>query len=68
MTKCPRLSRFVFTDGQVARPEEGWIILAYSVHAGKDDGTNYMAHCTSTWCRHGHEDWRLVQYHQTPQA
>ena len=68
MSKGPRWSSVSFADGQVARPEEGLIVLAYSVQAGKEDGTNYMAHCTSTWRRRGHEDWKLVQHQQTPRA
>ncbi|WP_295071354.1 DUF4440 domain-containing protein [Tabrizicola sp.] len=68
MSKGPRWSRVAFTDGHIARPEKGLLVLAYTVQAGRDDGTNYVARCTSTWRRHRHADWRLVQHQQSPQA
>lgn len=68
MTKGQRWSHVAFQDASIARPEEGLIVLAYLATANKDDGTNYMAYCTSTWRRQGHEDWKLVQHQQAPQA
>jgi hypothetical protein len=68
LTKGARWSRVTLHDPHIARPEEGLIVLAYRATANKDDGTNYVADCTSTWRRQGHENWKLVQHQQTPQA
>lgn len=68
MSKGQRWSRVTFHDPHSARPEEGLIVLAYRATANKHDGSNYVADCTSTWRRQGHEDWKLVQHQQTPQA
>lgn len=68
MSKGQRWTRVAFAETHVSRPEEGLIVLAYRATANKDDGTNYVADCTSTWRRQGHEDWKLVQHQQTPQA
>ena len=62
MTKGPGWTRVTFHTPRIARPEEGLIVLAYRVTANKHDGTNYVADCTSTWRRQGHENWKLVQH------
>ncbi len=62
----PRWTRVDLTERQVARPQEGLIVVAYRVKASLDDGDDYDAHCTSTYRRLGHEDWRVVQHQQTP--
>jgi len=61
----PRWSSVELSDRQVARPEEGLIVVAYHARATKGDET-YEAHCTSTYRRRGHEDWLVVQHQQTP--
>ncbi len=61
----PRWSSVDLSDRQVARPEEGLIVVAYHARATKGDET-YEAHCTSTYRRRGHEDWLVVQHQQTP--
>lgn len=68
MAQAPRWSGVEFSDTRVERPKKGLIVLAYSVQANRADNADYRAYCTSTWQRKGHEDWRLVQHQQTPQA
>jgi len=62
----PRWSHVDLTDRQVARPQEGMIVIAYRAHAERDGHAPYEAHCTSTYRRLGHEEWRVVQHQQTP--
>lgn len=62
----PRWSSAVLTQRQVARPQEGLIVIAYHAHAERADRAPYDAHCTSTYRRLGHEEWRVVQHQQTP--
>lgn len=52
-------------DRQVARPQEGLIVVAYTAEAARG-GERYVAHCTSTYRRLAHEEWRVVQHQQTP--
>lgn len=52
----PRWSSVELSDKQVARPEEGLIVVAYHAEATRDD-EEYGAHCTSTYRRRGHDDW-----------
>ena len=61
----PRWSSVELSGRQVARPEEGLIVVAYYARATKGDET-YEAHCTSTYRRRAHEDWLVVQHQQTP--
>ena len=63
--QTPRWTEVEFSDGQVARPQEGLIVIAYDVRAAKE-GEAYEAHCTSTYRRLAHEEWRVVQHQQTP--
>ena len=62
----PRWSRVELSERQVARPQEGLIVVAYRADASIDGGDDYTAHCTSTYRRLGHEDWKVVQHQQTP--
>lgn len=62
----PRWDRVTLSDRKIARPQEGLIVLAYAARAEKRDGGTYAAHCTSTYRRLGHEEWRVVQHQQTP--
>lgn len=61
----PRWSSVELSERQVARPEEGLIVVAYRARADRD-GESYEAHCTSTYRRLGHDDWKVVQHQQTP--
>ena len=61
----PRWEQVTFADRQIARPEEGLIVVAYHIDASRGD-ERYQAHCTSTYRRRGHEDWQVVQHQQTP--
>jgi hypothetical protein len=65
VANTPRWSEVAFSDGRIARPQEGLIVIAYGVKASRDDET-YEAHCTSTYRRLSHEEWRVVQHQQTP--
>ncbi|HEX8446032.1 MAG TPA: DUF4440 domain-containing protein [Sphingomonas sp.] len=60
----PRWSDVAFSKQQIARPQEGLIVIAYHVHARRGDEA-YEAHCTSTYRRRGHEDWQVVQHQQS---
>lgn len=65
VSATPRWTSVRFKDKQIARPEEGLIVVAYHVQAGRDE-EQYTAHCTSTYRRRGHEDWQVIQHQQTP--
>ena len=65
VSDTPRWTEVEFSDTRIARPEEGLIVVAYTVDATRDD-EKYVAHCTSTYRRRGHEDWQVVQHQQTP--
>ena len=61
----PRWSEVTLSEKHVSRPEEGLIVVAYRAHAKRGD-EGYEAHCTSTYRRLSHEQWRVVQHQQTP--
>ena len=67
VSNTPRWTRVDLTDRQVARPQEGVIVVAYKAEAFKDEGKGYVAFCTSTYRRLEHEVWRVVQHQQTPE-
>lgn len=62
----PRWTDVQMTETRIARPEEGLIVVAYKVEARRDANAAYVAHCTSTYRRLAHDDWRVVQHQQTP--
>jgi hypothetical protein len=64
--QTPRWSEVQFSEEQVARPQEGLIVIAYKVRASKAESGTYEAHCTSTYRRLAHEEWTVVQHQQTP--
>lgn len=64
VANTPRWSSVEFSNGQIARPQEGLIVIAYDARAKSDDEA-YEAHCTSTLRRLEHEEWRVVQHQQT---
>ena len=64
--ETPRWSRVELSQRQVARPEEGLIVIAYHARAEREGAAPYEAFCTSTYRRLGHEDWKVVQHQQTP--
>lgn len=66
VSKTPRWSNVAFSDERVSRPEEGLIVVAYGVVAEREDQPTYEAHCTSTYRRLAHDDWKVVQHQQTP--
>lgn len=66
VASTPRWTRVELTDRQVARPQEGLIVIAYHAHAEGDGTTAYEAHCTSVFRRLAHDEWSVVQHQQTP--
>jgi len=66
LSNTPRWSRVVLSERAVSRPQEGLIVIAYKAHAESEGKPPYEAHCTSTYRRLGHEEWRVVQHQQTP--
>jgi hypothetical protein len=65
VTDTPRWDSVTLSERQVARPQEGLIVVAYRAEASKGD-EHYAAYCTSTYRRLAHEEWRVVQHQQTP--
>ena len=63
VANTPRWSEVRFSQQQVARPQEGLIVIAYKAEARNDD-EDYAAYCTSTLRRLSHEEWRVVQHSQ----
>lgn len=67
----PRWTRVSLSNGRIARPQEGLIVIAYKADAERDSSSGqaperYSAHCTSTYRWLEHEVWRVVQHQQTP--
>ena len=62
----PRWSSVEISQGQIMRPQEGLIVIAYHAKAKRDGAPGYEAYCTSTYRRLEHEKWRVVQHQQTP--
>ena len=65
LANTPRWSEVRFSEQRVSRPQEGLIVVAYSVEAARGQ-ERYVAHCTSTYRRLEHEVWKVVQHQQTP--
>jgi len=61
--KTPRWDKVELSERQVARPQEGLIVVAYHVEAARGD-EHYAAYCTSTYRWLSHENWRVVQHQQ----
>lgn len=62
----PRWDEVEISEGRIVRPQEGLIVIAYKANAMRGGGSNYEAHCTSTYRRLEHDKWRVVQHQQTP--
>ena len=62
----PRWTEVSFANQRVSRPQEGLVVGAYTVRVSKPDGESFEAHCTTTYRRLAHEEWRVVQHQQTP--
>ena len=65
VANTPRWTRVEISNGRIARPQDGLIVIAYHVDAARDDDT-YEADCTSTYRRLSQGVWRVVQHQQTP--
>lgn len=61
----PRWESVAFSNQQIMRPQEGLIVIGYTAEASRGE-ERYVAHCTSTYRRLAHEEWRVVQHQQTP--
>lgn len=64
VSRTPRWESVDFEYLSIGRPQEGLIVLAYSVRASRG-GEAYHAHCTSTYRRVAHEQWLVVQHQQS---
>jgi hypothetical protein len=62
----PRWTEVDFSNQNVSRPQEGLVVAAYFVRVSKPGGESFEAHCTTTYRRLAHEDWRVVQHQQSP--
>lgn len=65
VSDTPRWGHVTLSEREVSRPQEGLIVIAYKANA-EGGGQPYEAHCTSTYRRLAHEEWRVVQHQQTP--
>lgn len=61
----PRWETTAFSDTQIARPQDGIIVIAYKIDATRGQET-YVAHCSSVYQRIAHEEWKVIQHQQTP--
>ena len=66
VASTPRWSKVDLSERQVARPQEGLIVIAYKAFAEREGVAPYQAHCTSTLRRLAHDEWRVIQHQQTP--
>ena len=64
----PRWSKVQLEGRQVARPQEGLIVIAYKAKAEREGEQAYEAYCTTVYRRLEHDKWRVVQHQQTPRA
>ena len=60
----PRWDAVSFSRQQVARPEEGLIVMSYKAEATRG-AESYAAFCTTTIRRLTHDEWRVLQHQQT---
>jgi hypothetical protein len=61
----PRWEQVAFAARRVSRPQEGLIVAAYQVRASAGGREDFEAHCTTTYRRLAHEDWRVIQHQQS---
>jgi hypothetical protein len=61
---APRWTSVAMTEREMARPDDGLVVLAYRAEAHRGDDV-YRAYCSSSYHR-GARGWRLVQHQQTP--
>ena len=66
VSDTPRWTKIDLSERQVSRPQEGVIVIAYKAHAEREGVPSYQAHCTSTYRRLAHDEWRVIQHQQTP--
>jgi hypothetical protein len=60
----PRWTEVELSNQRISRPQEGLLVAAYHVRAAKPGGESFEAHCTTTYRRLAHEEWRVVQHQQ----
>jgi hypothetical protein len=66
VSETPRWQSVELSEGRVARPQEGLIVIAYRARARRAGADGYEAWCTSTYRRVEHDKWLVVQHQQTP--
>lgn len=71
VANTPRWEQVSFSDKQIARPQEGLIVIAYQAEARRGDEA-YRAYATSTYRHlpnaageHTEDRWQVVQHQQT---
>lgn len=64
VSATPHWTEVTFTDQNASRPQEGLIVIGYTVEATKDQ-ERYAALCTTTYLRLSHEEWRVIQHQQS---
>jgi hypothetical protein len=64
VSATPRWTDVEFSDQRISRPQEGLLVAAYRVRASLPGSKSFEAHCTTTYRRLGHEEWRVVQHQQ----
>jgi len=67
VSATPRWSTVTFSDQQVSRPHDGLIVIAYAVEARLDHEV-YRARCSTTYLRHAHDDWHVIQHQQSAET
>jgi hypothetical protein len=65
VSDTPRCATVEISNRHISRPQEGMIVVAYTAKAQRDGVGSYEAHCTSTYRRIAHDDWRVTQHQQT---
>ena len=66
VASTPRWAKAELSERRVSRPQEGLIVIAYKANAEREGVSPYEAHCTSTYRRLAHDEWRVIQHQQTP--
>ena len=66
VSATPRWSSVILGDRQVARPQEGLIVIAYTARAERQGEQSYEAHCTTVYRRLEYDKWRVIQHQLTP--
>ncbi|HZG08132.1 MAG TPA: DUF4440 domain-containing protein [Allosphingosinicella sp.] len=64
VSATPRWLDVEFSEQRISRPQEGLLVAAYRVRASTPEVESFEAHCSTTYRRLAHEEWRVVQHQQ----